>query len=138
VPVYRPAGGHAVYVLADEFLPHIPREQYPGWALTVALYREAGIRAVEIGGVMFAKDMTGGARIQYPRLEMVRLSIPRRVYTASHLQYVAEALAEIYKKRDTIRGLKIIEQSPHLRHFPFGWPKFKRRRRGSGTCSEFS
>lgn len=117
LPVYRPAGGHAVYVLADEFLPHIPREQYPGWALTVALYREAGIRAVEIGGVMFAKDKTGGARIQYPRLEMVRLSIPRRVYTASHLQYVADALAEIHKKRDTIRGLRIVEQSPHLRHF---------------------
>jgi tyrosine phenol-lyase len=118
VPVYKPAGGHAVYILADEFLPHIPREQYPGWALTVALYREAGIRAVEIGGVMFAKDKPGGrGRTRYPRLEMVRLSIPRRVYTASHLQYVADALAELYKKREKIRGLKIVEQAPHLRHF---------------------
>jgi len=118
VPVYKPAGGHAVYVLADEFLPHIPREQYPGWALTVVLYREAGIRAVEIGGVMFAKDKPGGGgRVLYPRLEMVRLSIPRRVYTASHLKYVADALAAIHKKRETVRGLKIVEQAPHLRHF---------------------
>lgn len=118
VPVYKPAGGHAVYVLADEFLPHIPREEYPGWALTVAMYREAGIRAVEIGGVMFAEDNPGRrGQARHPRLEMVRLSIPRRVYTASHLQYVADALAEIYKKRDTIRGLKIVEQAPHLRHF---------------------
>jgi tyrosine phenol-lyase len=118
VPVYKPAGGHAVYVLADEFLPHIPRAQYPGWALTVALYREAGIRAVEIGGVMFAKDAPGGrGKTRYPRLEMVRLSIPRRVYTASHLQYVADALIELHTKREKIRGLKIVEQSPHLRHF---------------------
>ena len=118
VPVYKPAGGHAVYVLADEFLPHIPRERFPGWALTVALYREAGIRGVEIGGVMFAKDTTGpGGKTGFPRLEMVRLSIPRRVYTAAHLQYVADALIEIHKKREKIRGLKIVEQSPHLRHF---------------------
>jgi tyrosine phenol-lyase len=116
IPIYKPVGGHAVYILADEFLPHIPREQYPGWALTVALYREAGIRAVEIGGVMFAKDKAGGP-VRFPRLEMVRLSIPRRVYTVSHLQYVADALAEIYKRRASIRGLKIVEQAPHLRHF---------------------
>jgi tyrosine phenol-lyase len=118
VPIYRPVGGHAVYILADEFLPHIPREQYPGWALTVALYREAGIRAVEIGGVMFAKDKAGGrGPASFPRLEMVRLAIPRRVYTVSHLQFVAAALAEILKKRESIRGLKIVEQAPHLRHF---------------------
>ncbi len=118
IPVYKPAGGHAVYLLADHFLPHIPREQYPGWALTVALYREAGIRGVEIGGVMFAKDGPGSrGKGLFPKLEMVRLSIPRRVYTAAHLQYVADSLIEIYKKRDTIRGLKIVEQSPHLRHF---------------------
>ncbi len=82
VPVYKPAGGHAVYVLADEFLPHIPREQYPGWALTVALYREAGIRAVEIGGVMFAKDKPGGkGRPRYPRLEMVQALRSRAGFT---------------------------------------------------------
>jgi len=117
IPIYKPVGGHAVYVLADEFLPHIPRDQYPGWALTVALYREAGIRAVEIGGVMFAKDKGGGAKPEFPKLELVRLSVPRRVYTASHLNYVAEALAELYKNRAKIRGLKIVEQAPHLRHF---------------------
>jgi len=118
VPIYKPFGGHAVYLLADEFLPHIPREQYPGWALTVALYREAGIRGVEIGGVMFAKDKPGGrGPARFPRLEMVRLSVPRRVYTASHLQFVAEAVAEVHKKRDSVRGLKIVEQAPHLRHF---------------------
>jgi tyrosine phenol-lyase len=117
VPLYKPFGGHAVYILADEFLPHIPRHQYPGWALTVALYREAGIRAVEIGGVMFAKDKNGRGKASYPKLELVRLSIPRRVYTVSHLSYVAEALAQLFRNRDRVRGLRIVEQAPHLRHF---------------------
>jgi tyrosine phenol-lyase len=117
VPIYKPVGGHAVYILADEFLPHIPRLQYPGWALTVALYLEAGIRSVEIGGVMFAKDTEGRGKTCYPRLELVRLSIPRRVYTVSHLNYVAEALAELYRNKEKIRGFRIVEQAPHLRHF---------------------
>ncbi|MDI6844843.1 MAG: tryptophanase [Candidatus Saccharicenans sp.] len=117
VPVFKPFGGHAVYLLADRFLPHIPRHQYPGWALTVALYREAGIRAVEIGGVMFArKDRKTGKEI-FPRLELVRLSIPRRVYTSAHLEYVAEAIIELYKNRDKVRGLRIVRESPYLRHF---------------------
>jgi len=117
IPIYKPVGGHAVYVLADEFLPHLPRDQFPGWALTVALYREAGIRAVEIGGVMFARKKSRPGRESYPKLEMVRLSIPRRVYTVSHLQYIADAFAALSRKRDKIRGLRIVEQSPHLRHF---------------------
>jgi tyrosine phenol-lyase len=117
IPIYKPVGGHAVYILADEFLPHIPRHQYPGWALTVALYLEAGIRSVEIGGVMFAKDTEGRGKARYPKLELVRLAIPRRVYTVSHLNYVAEALAELYRNRDKIRGFRIVEQAPHLRHF---------------------
>jgi len=117
VPIFKPVGGHAVYLLADRFLPHIPRHQYPGWALTVALYREAGIRAVEIGGVMFAhKDKKTGKEI-FPRLELVRLAIPRRVYTSAHLEYVAEAIIDLYKNRDKVRGLRIIRESPHLRHF---------------------
>jgi len=117
IPVYKPVGGHAVYILADKFLPHIPRHQYPGWALTVALYKEAGIRVVEIGGVMFAeKDEETGEEI-FPKLEMVRLSVPRRVYTISHLHYVAEALISLYKKREKIKGLKIIYSAPYLRHF---------------------
>lgn len=117
VPFYKPAGGHAIYLLADKILPHIPRHQYPGWALSIALYREAGIRAVEIGGVMFArKDEKSGKEI-FPPLELVRLAIPRRVYTASHLQYVAEAASEIYRNRDRVKGLKIVKHSPYLRHF---------------------
>jgi len=117
VPVFKPFGGHAVYVLADQFLPHIPRRQYPGWALTVALYREAGIRAVEIGGVMFGEKAGIGGQEVYPRLEMVRLCIPRRVYTMSHLQMVANALISLYRKRDTIKGLRIVEEPLQLRHF---------------------
>lgn len=117
IPVFKPFGGHAVYVLADQFLPHIARHQYPGWALTVALYREAGIRAVEVGGVMFGEKKGKGGKEVYPKLEMVRLSIPRRVYTVSHLQFVADALISLHKKRDTIKGLKIVEQPYHLRHF---------------------
>ncbi|MEN6310666.1 MAG: tryptophanase [Acidobacteriota bacterium] len=117
VPVFRPFGGHAVYLLADRFLPHIPRCQYPGWALTVALYREYGIRAVEIGGVMFGQKTGQGKKEVYPELELVRLAIPRRVYTASHLQAVAEALIDLHKNRDKIRGLRIVRESPFLRHF---------------------
>jgi tryptophanase len=117
IPVYGPPGGHAVYVLADRFLPHLPREQFPGQALSVALYAESGVRAVEIGGVMFTqKDKETGEDI-YPELELIRLAIPRRVYTVSHLQYTAEALKSIYKKRDSIRGVRIVCQAPHLRHF---------------------
>ncbi|MFC2169631.1 tryptophanase [Acidobacteriota bacterium] len=117
IPIYKPVGGHAVYVLADKFLPHIPRSQFPGWALTVALYREAGIRAVEIGGVMFArKDEKTGEEI-FPRLELVRLAIPRRTYTVSHLTYVAESLSNLFKNREKIKGLCIVESTPPLRHF---------------------
>jgi tryptophanase len=117
VPVFKPFGGHAVYVLADRFLPHIPRAKYPGWALTVALYREFGIRAVEIGGVMFGRKAERARGEVYPALELVRLAIPRRVYTSAHLEYVAEALAELYRNRDRIRGLRIVHESPYLRHF---------------------
>jgi len=117
VPVFKPFGGHAVYVLADRFLPHIPRHQFPAWALTVALYREFGIRAVEIGGVMFGEKAGKGKKEVYPELELVRLAIPRRVYTASHLQAVAEALIELHQNRGKIRGLRIVRESPFLRHF---------------------
>jgi tyrosine phenol-lyase len=117
IPVYSPPGGHAVYVLADRFLPHIPRHQYPGQALTVALYQEAGVRAVEIGGVMFAKKDESTGEEVFPPLELMRLAIPRRVYTGSHLEYVAEALIALHGKRDAIPGLTITHQAPHLRHF---------------------
>ncbi len=116
IPIFKPAGGHAVYLLADRFLPHLPRNRYPGWALTTALYREAGIRAVEIGGVMFGRKGKNG-RETFPRLELVRMCLPRRVYTVSHLHFVAEAVAALHRKRDRIRGLRIVSQSPYLRHF---------------------
>jgi len=117
IPVYKPIGGHAVYILADKFLSHIPREEFPGWALTVALYRQAGVRGVEIGGVMFAKKDEKSGKEIFPKLEMVRLSVPRRVYTLSHIRYVVDALIEIYQKRGEICGLKIVEEEPPLRHF---------------------
>jgi tyrosine phenol-lyase len=117
IPVFKPFGGHAVYILADRFLPHIPRPRYPAWALTVALYREFGIRAVEIGGVMFGRKTGKGKKETYPELELVRLALPRRVYTVSHLQYVADSLIELYKNRDKVRGLRIVRESPFLRHF---------------------
>jgi tryptophanase len=117
VPVFKPFGGHAVYILADKFLPHIRRAQYPGWALTVALYREYGIRGVEIGGVMFGQKTGKGKQEAFPELELVRLAVPRRVYTASHLRFVAESLIELHKNRDKIRGLRIVRESPFLRHF---------------------
>ncbi|HQH61825.1 MAG TPA: tryptophanase [Candidatus Saccharicenans sp.] len=117
VPVLKPFGGHAIYLLADRFLSHIPRHQYPGWALTVALYRQAGIRTSEIGAVMFAKkDPKTGGEI-YPRLELVRLAIPRRVYTSAQIEYVADSIIKLYEKREEVRGMRIVRESPQLRHF---------------------
>lgn len=117
IPIYRPVGGHAVYVLADKFLPHIPRNQFPGWALSVELYRTSGVRAVEIGGIMFAKKNAETGEEEFPPLELLRLAIPRRVYTVSQLHYVAEALIKLYQKKDNVKGMKIVHQAPHLRHF---------------------
>ena len=117
VPIVRPPGGHAVYVNAKEFLPHIPQSQFPGQALVVALYREFGIRAVEIGSLMFAEKNPDTGEMTYPELELVRLAIPRRVYTMMHMNYVADALIKIYKKRDSLKGLKILHEAPLLRHF---------------------
>lgn len=117
IPIVEPPGGHAVYLDALRFLPHMDRDNFPGQALVVGLYLEGGIRVTEIGGVMFAqKDEQTGETI-YPALELVRLAIPRRVYTQSHLDYVAETIIGLYKKRDTLRGLRITYQARLLRHF---------------------
>ncbi|MFM8807214.1 MAG: tryptophanase [Sphingomonadales bacterium] len=116
VPVMQPAGGHAVYLDAKAFLPHIPVDQYPGQALVCALYTEGGIRTVEIGSLMFGKYDTNGKLIPAP-LELVRLAIPRRVYTQSHIDYVAEVIIEVYQKRNELKGLCITEEAPLLRHF---------------------
>ncbi|NIV15948.1 MAG: tryptophanase, partial [Aliifodinibius sp.] len=117
VPILKPVGGHAIYLNAREFLPHIPQHQFPAQALTVALFREAGIRAVEIGGLMFGhKDPETGEDV-FPELEMVRLAIPRRVYTTQHMVYVAESITKLYKEREKIKGLRLVHESPVLRHF---------------------
>jgi len=116
VPVMQPAGGHAAYIDAKEFLPHIPVEQYPGQALVAALYVEGGIRSVEIGSLMFGK-YDGEGKLIPAQMELVRLAIPRRVYTQSHIDYVAEVIIETFKKRKEIKGLQIIEEAEILRHF---------------------
>jgi tryptophanase len=116
IPVMQPAGGHAVYIDAKEFLPHIPVEQYPGQALVGALYIEGGVRSVEVGSLMFGKYDANNKLIP-SQMELVRLAIPRRVYTQSHIDYVAEVIIEVFEKRNSIKGLKIIEEAPMLRHF---------------------
>ncbi len=108
VPIVEPPGGHAIYVDAGRMLPRIPRRQFPGQALAVELYRHAGVRSVEIGSLMF-----GDAA----RHELLRLAIPRRVYTQSHIDYLAEAILEVYEHREGITGLEIVSEPPFLRHF---------------------
>jgi tryptophanase len=117
VPIVQPPGGHAVYIDAKAFFPHIPPLQLPGQALVVELYREAGIRAVEIGTLMFGRrdPLTG---VETPAAnELVRLAIPRRVYTQSHVDYVVEAVCNVFARRAAVRGYRIVEQAPVLRHF---------------------
>lgn len=116
VPVMQPAGGHAVYIDAKEFLQHIPVEQYPGQALVCTLYIEGGIRSVEIGSLMFGK-YDSNHKLVPSQMELVRLAIPRRVYTQSHIDYVAEVIIEVFKNRSAIKGLEVIEETPLLRHF---------------------
>lgn len=116
VPVMQPAGGHAVYLDAKAFLPQIPINQYPGQALVGALYLHGGIRSVEIGSLMFGKYDQNHQLIT-AALELVRLAIPRRVYTQSHIDYVAEVIIEVFQHRDKIKGLEIVEEAPSLRHF---------------------
>lgn len=116
VPILQPPGGHAIYLNAKKFLPHIPVEQYPGQSLVVELYRRGGIRSVEIGSVMFGKYDANGKLIP-ARMELVRLAIPRRVYTQSHIDYVIEVVIETHQHRDALKGYRIIEEAPILRHF---------------------
>lgn len=115
IPIVRPAGGHAVYVDARAMLPHITPLQYPGQTLAVELYLQAGIRACEIGTVMFGQQPDGSEKAS--AMDLVRLAIPRRVYTQSHLDYVIEAFTEINAKKNELKGMKISWQAPQLRHF---------------------
>jgi tryptophanase len=117
VPILEPPGGHAVYLDALRFLPHMPRDQFPGQALVAGLYVEGGIRAVEIGSVMFARKDENTGETVYPDMELVRLAIPRRVYTQAHLDYVVDTIVALYTKRETMRGLRIIYETRFLRHF---------------------
>jgi tyrosine phenol-lyase len=116
VPIIQPVGGHAIYVDAKEFLSHIPVDQYPGQALVCELFRLGGIRSVEIGSVMFGKYDTGSKLIP-AEMELVRLAIPRRVYTQSHIDYVSEVILEINENKKNLKGFKIIEEPKFLRHF---------------------
>ncbi|MEO8478652.1 MAG: tryptophanase [Gemmatimonadota bacterium] len=115
VPTVRPPGGHALYIDAAAMLPHIPALQYPAWALSCALYLEGGIRSVEIGSVMFGQQPDGSEKPA--AMELVRLAFPRRVYTQSHVDYLAEAIAYVHERRETIPGMRIVKQPPALRHF---------------------
>jgi len=118
VPVVEPIGGHAVYIDARAFAPHLAPEEYPAEALTIALYREGGIRAVEIGGVMFGRpDPSRPGREILPDLDLVRLAVPRRVYTNSHLEYVADVVRRLHRQPEKLRGVRIVRQAPVLRHF---------------------
>ena len=117
IPVIEPPGGHAVYVDAKTLFPHIPQSEFPAQALSVELYLEGGVRTVEIGSVMFAHPDPGSGTMIYPQLELVRLAIPRRVYTQSHLDYVVKIFMDITKKKEEIKGLKITYAPELLRHF---------------------
>jgi tryptophanase len=117
VPIVEPPGGHAVYIDVKRMLPHIPQAELPGQALTVELYRQAGIRSVELGTVAFARQDPESGKTVYPELELVRLAIPRRVYTQTHLDYVVSALVDIYERREQMRGLRFTYEPPYLRHF---------------------
>jgi tryptophanase len=116
VPIVRPAGGHAVYLDAKALLPHIPVGQYPAQALAVELYRNGGVRGVEIGSVMFGKPQPDGSEVP-AAMELVRLAIPRRTYTQSHIDFVAEVVIDVAMEAADMRGYRIVEQAPWLRHF---------------------
>jgi len=108
VPIVQPPGGHAIYLDSRAFLPHIPADQFPGVALANELYLEGGIRSVEIGALMFGANA---------KLDLVRLAIPRRVYTQSHVDYVIEVILEVWNRRQQIRGMRLTYEARFLRHF---------------------
>lgn len=117
IPVQKPFGGHAIFVEAKQFLPHVPKEEYVAQTLVNELYLEGGVRGVEIGTLLADRDPVTREN-RYPRLEFMRLTIPRRVYTDNHMNYVAACLKNIYDRRDSItRGFRIIKEAPILRHF---------------------
>jgi tryptophanase len=116
VGIVQPTGGHAVYIDAKTFLPHLGPQDYPAWSLANALYLEGGIRGVEIGSVMFGRREDDGTET-YSNMELVRLAFPRRVYTQSHFDFAAEVICELKAKAGTVRGVRIVKQAKYLRHF---------------------
>lgn len=116
VPIIEPTGGHGVYIDAKRFAPHIAPEFFPGQAICNEIYRLSGVRTVEIGSVMFGKKDENGNHIA-PDMELVRLAIPRRVYTQNHIDYIAEAIIEAYKNRESLKKMKITWEAEFLRHF---------------------
>jgi tryptophanase len=115
VPLVKPFGGHAIYLDARALLPHVPPLEYPGQALAVALYREGGIRGCEIGTVMFGRHPDGTE--EPAPMDLVRLAIPRRTYTQSHVDYVIEVVRWVAERASELRGMRIVEQPAALRHF---------------------
>ncbi len=115
IPIVQPPGGHAIYIDAKAMLPHIPQSEYPAWALSLVMYLEGGVRAVEIGSVMFGLQPDGTEKPA--AMELVRMAFPRRVYTQSHVDYLAEVLLYVNEIKERIRGVKIVEAPPVLRHF---------------------
>jgi tryptophanase len=115
IPIVQPPGGHAIYIDAKAMLSHIPQAEFPAWALSLVLYLEGGIRSVEIGSVMFGQQPDGSEKPA--AMELVRLAFPRRVYTQSHVDYLAEVLLYVNQLRRRIRGVHIVEAPPTLRHF---------------------
>ena len=117
IPILLPPGGHAIYIDCLSFLPHIPQSEFPGQALACELYLEAGIRSSEIGSVMFGKKDPETGKDLFSKMELVRLAVPRRTYTQSHIDYVVEAVANVWDRRESLNGYKIVKEPKALRHF---------------------
>ncbi len=119
VPIIKPTGGHGVYIDARKFYPHIPQSEFPGQAMVAELYRTGGVRGVELGSCAFSKKDPETGEVTFPELDLVRLSISRRVYTNRHMDVVVNSLADVYERRAEMKGLRIIYEGPilSLRHF---------------------
>jgi tryptophanase len=126
IPLVQPPGGHAIYLDAKQFASHIPPNQYPGQSIVCELYRTGGIRSVEIGSVMFGKYDKKTGVLFSPPMELVRLAIPRRVYTQSHIDFVIEIIRDVYARRQQLTGYEITEEPPVLRHFTAKFKPIKR------------
>jgi tyrosine phenol-lyase len=116
VPIVKPTGGHAVFLNALKFLPHLPRDQWPAQTLSAAIYEDSGVRSMERGAISKGRDKDTGENV-FPALELVRLTIPRRVYTNTHMEYTAESIIRLYQKCSQIKGLRMVYEPEYLRFF---------------------